>query len=120
MAVCLISGIFKSLYHLRWGVEENHKRLKQWLEIENFSDISVLSVQQDFYAKIVAANLTALVAIDVHDLIDKKTHNRKRKYQISYAQAPNKMKHRIVALLNSQSSVLKRLIKVLCNERLLV
>jgi len=30
-------GLFKSLYHLRWGIEENYKRLKQWLEIENFS-----------------------------------------------------------------------------------
>ncbi len=105
------AGIFKSLYHLRWGVEENYKRLKQWLEIENFSGKSVLSVQQDFFAKIVAANLTALMAIEAQDLIDKKTHNRQRKYQINYAQALTKMKHRIVTLLNSQSSVLKRLIK---------
>ena len=66
-----------------------------------------LSVQQDFYAKIVAANLTALMAIEAQDLIDKKTHNRQRKYQINYAQALTKMKHRIVALLTSQSSVLK-------------
>jgi len=105
------SGLFKSLYHLRWGVEENYKRLKQWLEIENFSGKSVLSVQQDFYAKIVAANLTALMAIEAQGLIDKKTHNRQRKYQINYAQALTKMKHRIVVLLTSQSSVLKRLIK---------
>jgi len=43
-------SIFKSLYHLRWGVEENYKRLKQWVEIENFSGKSALSVKQDFYA----------------------------------------------------------------------
>jgi IS4 transposase len=52
--------LFKKLYYLRWGIEENYKRLKQWVEIENFSGKSVLSIQQDFYAKIVASNLTAL------------------------------------------------------------
>ncbi len=41
----------------------NYKRLKQWVEIENFSGKSVLSIQQDFYAKIVASNLTALMEI---------------------------------------------------------
>jgi hypothetical protein len=56
-------SLFKSLYHMRWGIEENYKRLKQWVEIENFSEKSALSVQQDFYAKIVAANLTALMAM---------------------------------------------------------
>lgn len=54
-------SVFKSLYHLRWGIEENYKRLKQWVEIENFSGKSALSVQQDFYAKIVASNLTSLM-----------------------------------------------------------
>jgi IS4 transposase len=27
--------LFKELYYLRWGIEENYKRLKQWVEIEN-------------------------------------------------------------------------------------
>ncbi len=43
---------FKALYPLRWGAEENYKRIKQWVEIENFSDKSVLSVIQDFYANV--------------------------------------------------------------------
>lgn len=30
------ASIFKSLYFLRWGIEENYKRLMQWVEIENF------------------------------------------------------------------------------------
>ncbi len=44
--------LFKSLYHHRWGIEENYKRLKQWLEIENFSGKSALSVKQDFMPKL--------------------------------------------------------------------
>jgi len=52
---------FKKLYHLRWGIEENYKKLKQWIEIENFSGKSALSIRQDFYAKIVANNMTAFM-----------------------------------------------------------
>jgi hypothetical protein len=55
------ASLFKALYHLRWGIEENYKRLKQWVEIENFSGKSALSVKQDFYAKIIASNLTSLM-----------------------------------------------------------
>lgn len=91
--------IFRSLYHLRWGIEENYKRLKQWVEIENFSGKSSLSVQQDFHAKIVAANLTALMALGAQQITTKKTKDLKRNYQINFAQALSKMKHRIVHLV---------------------
>jgi hypothetical protein len=37
--------LFKELYYLRWGIEENYKRLKQWVEIENFSGKSVVSIR---------------------------------------------------------------------------
>ena len=49
--------VFKELYYLRWGVEECYKRLKQWVEIENFSGKSALSVKQDYYAKIPSLTL---------------------------------------------------------------
>ncbi|MGB5676920.1 MAG: transposase [Gammaproteobacteria bacterium] len=91
--------IFKSLYHLRWGIEENYKRLKQWVEIENFSGKSALSVQQDFYAKIVATNFTALMALGAQQITAKKTKHLKRNYQINFTQALSKMKHRIVHLV---------------------
>ena len=92
-------GVFKSLYHLRWGIEENYKRLKQWVEIENFSGKSALSVQQDFYAKIVAANLTSLMANASQKKVKKNTAELKLKYNINFAQALSKMKHRIVQLI---------------------
>jgi len=104
-------GLFKSLYHLRWGIEENYKRLKQWLEIENFSGISTLSVQQDFYAKIVAANLIALMAMAAQKTITTNTKNLKLNYQINFAQALSKMKHRIVRLVIHAHDDIKRLIE---------
>jgi len=81
------SRIFKSRYHLRWGVEENYKRLKQWVEIENFSGKSVLSVKQDFYAKILAANLTQLISTASEEIIKKNNRNTQVNYKINMAQA---------------------------------
>ena len=104
------AGVFKSLYHLRWGIEENYKRLKQWVEIENFSGKSALSVQQDFYAKIVASNLTALMAMAAQKTITTKTKHLKLKYQINFAQAISKMKHRIVCLILHAHSDIKLLL----------
>ncbi len=104
-------SIFKGLYHLRWGIEENYKRLKQWLEIENFSGKSTLSIKQDFYAKIVASNLTALMEIQAQEIASKRTETLRRSYQINHAQALSKMKHRIVTLLLNSSGDIKRLIE---------
>lgn len=104
-------SIFKSLYHLRWGIEENYKRLKQWAEIENFSGKSALSIKQDFYAKIVASNLTTLLEIQAQELVDKRTPYLKRKYQVNYAQALSKMKHRIITLITCPSAKISTLIK---------
>ena len=92
-------SLFKSLYHHRWGIEENYKRLKQWVEIENFSGKSALSVQQDFYAKIVAANLTALMTMAAQKTVTNETKQSKLDYQINFSQALSKMKHRMIALI---------------------
>ena len=104
-------SIFKGLYHLRWGIEENYKRLKQWLEIENFSGKSTLSVKQDFYAKVVSSNLTALMEIQAQEMATKRTKYLRRMYQINHAQALSKMKHRIVTLLLTASGDMRRLIE---------
>ncbi len=104
-------AVFKSLYHLRWGIEENYKRLKQWVEIENFSGKSALSVKQDFYAKIVALNLTALLEIKAQEIVDESTRHLRRNYQINHAQALSKIKHRIVSILISSTADIRALIK---------
>ena len=90
---------FKELYHLRWGVEENYKRLKQWVEIENFSGKSALSVKQDFYAKVLTTNLTAMLANVAQKQVDQATTQCKHDYQVNFAQALSKMKNTLVELL---------------------
>ncbi len=104
-------SIFKSLYHLRWGIEENYKRLKQWVEIENFSGKSALSIQQDFYAKIVATNLTALMVMAAQKTVSSKTKHLKYRYQINFSQALSKMKHRMIFLILHSHDNIKILIE---------
>lgn len=91
---------FAWLYHQRWGIEENFKRIKQWVEIENFSGKSALSVRQDFHAKILATNLTALMSIGAQQRVDQKSNKTRYVYQINFAQALSKMKHVLIQFIH--------------------
>ena len=59
--------VFADLYHLRWPVEEDYKILKCRLEVENFAGKSVHSIYQDFHAKVLMKNLTAVLTGPVND-----------------------------------------------------
>jgi hypothetical protein len=104
---------FKELYHLRWGVEENYKRLKQWVEIENFSGKSVLSVKQDFYAKLFTTNLTSMIANASQKQVDQTTVHRKYDYQVNFAQALSKMKNTLLELLWFSAQTLQNRLRAL-------
>lgn len=91
--------IFKGLYQLRWGIEEHYKRQKQWAEMENFSGKSALSVQQDFFAKMVTLNITAIMVAASQTIVDKQTTARRHRYRINFAQALSKMKDVVVSLI---------------------
>jgi hypothetical protein len=83
---------------LRWGIEENYKREKQRLEIENFSGRSPWVVLQDFHAKIFAQNLTAVIASLAQWLADERYRHRQHTYRINFANALSKMKNNLVRL----------------------
>ena len=102
---------FKALYHLRWGIEENYKRLKQWVEIENFSGKSALSVKQDFYAKVLTTNLISMIANEAQAGVNKATSHRKHAYQVNFAQAISKMKNTVLELLYASRQYLKKRLK---------
>ena len=53
---------------------------KQWVEIENFSGKSALCVQQDFHAKIVTMNLTALMTLAAPRRVEKKPNRKHRAF----------------------------------------
>jgi len=108
---------FKHLYHLRWGVEEGYKQEKCRLEIENFSGLSAQFVQQDFYAKIFALNLTAFLAWIAQAIADCLYQDRKHAYRVNFANALSKMKDNLVRLFicNSPGKLLTALIRAMAS-----
>lgn len=96
---CYRIADFKDLYHKRWQIEEGYKRQKSWLEIENFTGKSVLSVKQDYHARILSLNLIAITAFAAkHECLNEPA-SRKYQYQINFAQALSTMKDMLVKLL---------------------
>lgn len=56
---------FKTLYHLRWGVEGFYRILKSRLNLENFSGKTAESVYQDFYATVYLTGIETILTADV-------------------------------------------------------
>ncbi len=94
---------FKKLYSLRWGVEENYKREKQRIEIENFSGRSVEVICQDFHAKILALNLSAMVVWVAQAIAERVYKDRAKNYQINFANAISVLKNDLVSYINQRS-----------------
>ena len=102
---------FYELYHLRWPVEEDYKTMKRCIEIENFSGKSVLSVYQDFHARIFSKNLTSTLAFQTQQKIDEITRNRKYQYKPNFVQALSKIKDVIPLLFIRSSDKILKIIK---------
>lgn len=106
--------MFKSLYNLRWGGEENYKFHKIRIEIENFSGESPVAVEQDFYANLFTANVISLLARESQEEAAS-THQKidlKHAYKINQNVALGLLKDEIVnVLLNPKISLIK-----FCNQ----
>ena len=107
--------IFYDLYHCRWPVEEDYKFIKCRMELENFSGKSVLSVYQDFHAKIFAKNLVSILALPVNDHLEHNSENKKYVYHINFTQALSKSKAVIALLFHETISKVVQLIADLQN-----
>lgn len=97
----LPARLFKALYHRRWGAEESYKRQKRWVEIKNLSGRSVLSVQQDVQAKILALNLSSLVRSVAQLITTRRYQQRRHHYQVRWTSTLSTMKNTFVRLLLS-------------------
>ncbi len=57
---------FGELYRNRWGIEEAFKVLKERLHVEQFSGELPESIRQDFHAKLLTANIAAVLTGAAH------------------------------------------------------
>jgi hypothetical protein len=100
--------IFAELYHKRWPVEEDYKTMKSRLQLENITGKSVLSVYQDFHAKVFSKNLASVLSFPVQKEIEKSGKKEKYVHQLNFVQALSKVKY-VIALLfqRTRTKVLK-------------
>jgi hypothetical protein len=108
-------AIFKELYHQRWPVEEDYKELKLRVEVENWSGKSALSINQDFYAKVLTANLSAILAQPAQQEIVRQSQSKQYTYQVNFTHLLSKMKDSVVYLLRGLAvrNILDRLWQIM-------
>ncbi len=93
------SAIFKELYFKRWGIETRYDILKNTLQVEHFSGITEVVIQQDFFITLLIANLEALLREEVNQQLRKTYTHRKYDYQVSISACVSLLREKIVALL---------------------
>jgi hypothetical protein len=102
--VCSMQDL-KEIYSLRWGVETCLGTLKNQLQIENFSGIRKVCVEQDFFANIFAYNLQSIVEKQCESNVAKVSENRKYNYQINKNMSWAFMKNRLIDLFLTENSL---------------
>ena len=90
---------FAELYHLRWAQEECYKCFKSRVEVENWSGKSALTICQDFHAKVLALNLTAVLASTAQEIVDDRCRDDGHPKQVNMTYALCAMKNALVCLL---------------------
>lgn len=93
-------SLFGELYHHRWGIEEGDKALKCRSEVENFTGKSVHSVMQDFHAKVVTTNLSALLAHQAQSEVG--DPGRRHRVRVNFSYALARMKDTVVRLFTAR------------------
>jgi hypothetical protein len=73
-------SVFKGLYNMRWGAEENYKMHKVSFEIENFSGQTELSIKQEVFATVFTANMASLLVDEAQAEVVEENKNKSLKH----------------------------------------
>ena len=73
------SELFR-LYSLRWGVETKYDAVKNILKLDTITSRTHLTVMQDFYATMAAANAVAFAGYAAQEEIDRRQEGKDNKY----------------------------------------
>ena len=107
----------KELYHTRWKIETNYDRLKNKLNIENFSGHRRILIEQDLYSTITLFNILITLKKISEPQIQRKTrYNNKNKYkpyQINITQTYGLLKQKIHHLLTSPQQIIEQIIETI-------
>lgn len=96
--------IFKEFYFKRWGIEEEYKVIKSLMQVENFTGITQIAINQDFFATILLLNINNAIINDVEktkieDYNKDEKKKRKYKYKINRNYAIGTFKDEFIELI---------------------
>jgi len=72
---------FKQIYFKRWGVETTYDKLKNTIEIENFTGKKSIIIKQDFNISLLINNISTLIIEDAQREIAEEMENKNNKYE---------------------------------------
>ena len=102
--------MFKELYFKRRGVETAYDILKNIFDIENFTGLTQIAINQDFLAIILTNNICSLIMSDVMEekvTLYNKEKERKYLYQLNRNFSIGCMKDRLVSMLFKNARISK-------------
>ena len=110
-----IAGLYKD----RWEIEVNYDRLKNKMEIENYSGKLAQTIQQDFYSSIYIFNLAMILRINIQKHLERK-NNKKikeegKEYWTNINTLIGRIKNKLLSLFTSDvdkiQKIFERIIK---------
>jgi hypothetical protein len=72
---------FKGLYFKRWGIETKFDELKNKFQIENFSGVKPIIIEQDFYAILLLSNIASIFEQEAQEELKEKNEKKNLKYE---------------------------------------
>lgn len=109
---------FKSLYFKRWGIEIYYDRLKNILNVENFSGLTHQAILQDFQCALFISNVQSLIIEEAQQAANEKYDKRKYEYKINSSVSLGFLKYRILDLFIKKGAkvTLEELEKILIKQ----
>lgn len=102
----------KDLYFKRWGIETKFDELKNKFEIENFSGIKPLIIEQDFHATILLSNFASMFEQDAEEELKEKNKGKdlKHEYKINKNILIGKLKNSFIKILLEDSDIKRNIL----------
>jgi hypothetical protein len=101
----------KEVYALRWGIETFYGTAKNQLQIECFSGIKQICIEQDYYANLFVYNLQSIIEKQSEPVLEKINEQRVLSYKINKNISWASLKNQLILLFltNDSSKILLEL-----------
>ena len=87
------------IYHMRWEIETAYEKLKDRLQLENFTGTKPVLLLQDIYSTIYVSNLSEDIIRDAEQEMNEKEQDRKHKMKINRTVSIGILKNDLIYIL---------------------